>query len=176
MVVNSSDEKKELDFYLKMPLVGGVIIGFVATLSQALLFSAGGPQAYGFCVACHSRDLVNYIFNSLTGTNLFLAPFSANSVSSGTFPALTVVGVVIGAVAAAVFYKEFRVKKGDIKSYISYGIGGIFFMIFALFMGACPYRLALRIGYGDLVAIFGLIAIIIGVSIGIKIALRKMES
>lgn len=43
-------------------------------------------------------------------------------------------------------------------------------------MGACPYRLALRIGYGDLVAVFGLIAIIIGVLIGIKIALKRMEA
>lgn len=67
-------------------------------------------------------------------------------------------------------------KKGDAKGYVAYGIGGILFMIFALCMGACPYRLALRIGYGDLVAVFGLIAIIIGVLIGIKIALKRMEA
>ncbi|MCZ0860585.1 YeeE/YedE thiosulfate transporter family protein [Methanocorpusculum sp. MG] len=175
MVANSSDEKKGLDSYLKMPLVGGAVIGFAAALIQALLFAAGGPQAYGFCVACHSRDLINYVYNSLTGSNLFLAPFSANPVAAGTLPVLTIIGVLVGAVAAAVLYKEFRVKKGDAKSYVVYGIGGILFMIFALCMGACPYRLALRIGYGDLVAVFGLIAIIVGIYIGIKIALKRME-
>ena len=82
----------------------------------------------------------------------------------------------IGAVDAAGLDKEFRGKKGDAKGYVAYGIGGILFMIFALCMGACPYRLALRIGYGDLVAVFGLIAIIIGVLIGIKIALKRMEA
>ena len=100
MVANSSDEKKGLDSYLKMPLIGGAVIGFAAALIQALLFAAGGPQAYGFCVACHSRDLINYVYNSLTGSNLFLAPFSANAVAAGTLPVLTIIGVLIGAVAA----------------------------------------------------------------------------
>ncbi|MDR3101801.1 MAG: YeeE/YedE family protein [Methanocalculaceae archaeon] len=159
-----------------MPLVCGAILGFGATFIQVLLFAAGEPHAYGFCVACHGRDLTNYITNSLTGSNLFLAPLSANAVAAGTLPVLSIVGVLIGAVAAANLYKEFRIKKGDGKSYISYGIGGVLFMIFALFMGACPYRLALRIGYGDLVAVFGLIATILGAFIGIKIALKRIEA
>ena len=49
-------------------------------------------------------------------------------------------------------------------------------MVCALLMGACPYRIALRIGYGDLIALFGLVAIVIGVLIGVKIALKKMEA
>ena len=87
------------------------------------------PQAYGFCVACHSRDLINYVYNSLTGSNLFLAPISANAVAAGTLPVLTIIEVIIGAVAAALLYKEFRVKKGDAKSYVVYGIGGILFLV-----------------------------------------------
>ncbi|MDV0440830.1 YeeE/YedE thiosulfate transporter family protein [Methanorbis furvi] len=175
MVTDISEKRKGVDTYLKIPLLGGAVIGFAAALIQALLFAAGGPQAYGFCVACHSRDLINYVTNSLTGSNLFLAPFSANAVAAGTLPVLTIIGVLVGAAGAAVLYKEFRVKKGDAKSYAVYGIGGILFMIFALCMGACPYRLALRIGYGDLVAVFGLIALIVGVFIGIKIAMKRME-
>ena len=89
-----------------MPLLGGAVISFAAALIQALLFVAGGPQAYGFCVACHSRDLINYVYNSFTGSNLFLAPFSANPVAAGTLPVLTIIGVLVGAVAAAVLYKE----------------------------------------------------------------------
>lgn len=172
MVQNTSEEKNGVDHYLKMPLVAGVIIGFAAALVQALLMPAGGPEAYGFCVACHTRDLVDVTFNAIFGTTLFAAPISVNAV----LPVLTILGVLIGAVLAAKFYKEFRVKKGDIKSYAAYGVGGALFMIFALMMGACPYRLALRIGYGDLIAVIGLVAIIIGVFIGVKIALKRMEA
>ncbi len=175
MVTKNSEEKKGVDTYLKMPLIGGAVIGFAAALIQALLFAAGGPQAYGFCVACHSRDLINYVVNSATGSKLSLAPFSANAVAAGTLPVLTIIGVLIGAVAAALLYKEFRVKKGDAKSYLVYGIGGILFMSFALIIGAGPYRLALRICYGDLVAVFGLIAIFDGIFIGVMIVLKRME-
>ncbi|HJJ89155.1 MAG TPA: YeeE/YedE thiosulfate transporter family protein [Methanocorpusculum sp.] len=174
-MIQESSKEGRFDPYLKIPLIGGVVIGFSAALIQALLFAAGGPPAYGFCVACHSRDLINYIFNILTGSNLFMAPFSKNAVVAGYLPVLTIIGVLIGASIAAHIYKEFRIKKSSAKEYVLYGIGGILFMIFSLCMGACPYRLALRIGYGDLVAIFGLVAIIIGICIGIKIALKRIE-
>jgi hypothetical protein len=48
-------------------------------------------------------------------------------------------------------------------------------MIFALFMGGCPYRIGLRVGYGDVVAFIGLLGIIAGVLIGIKVATTLME-
>jgi hypothetical protein len=48
-------------------------------------------------------------------------------------------------------------------------------MIFALFMGGCPYRIGLRIGYGDAVALIGLVAIVAGVFVGIKIATAMAE-
>jgi hypothetical protein len=48
-------------------------------------------------------------------------------------------------------------------------------MAFALFMGGCPYRIALRVGYGDVVAFIGLLAIVAGVLIGIKIATTMAE-
>jgi hypothetical protein len=171
MIQNSQKEKASLDRYLRMPLVGGSVIGFAAALVQALLMPAGGPEAYGFCVACHTRDLVDVAFNSVFGTSLFAAPISVNAV----LPVMTIIGVLLGAVLAAKCYKEFRIKKGDLKSYASYGIGGFLFMVFALMMGACPYRLALRIGYGDAIAVIGLVAIVIGVFIGVKLALKKME-
>mgnify|MGYP000894724500 FL=1 len=168
----AKSEKKGIDAILRKPLTAGIIIGFLAALVQALLFPAGGPVAYGFCVACHTRDLIVVAFNDAFGTSLFAAPISL----AGALPVLTIIGVLVGAVIASLIYREFRLKKGNVKSYVKYALGGFFFMVCALLMGACPYRIALRIGYGDLIAVFGLIAIIVGVFIGVKIALKKMEA
>ena len=88
---------------------------------------------------------------------------------------MTVVGVLIGAFASAKAYTEFKIKSGSALSFILYCLGGLFFIIFALFMGGCPYRIGLRIGYGDVVAFIGLLAIIGGVLIGIKIATTLAE-
>jgi len=109
--------------------------------------------------------------NAVAGTKLAIAPISQNAV----LPVLTVIGVLIGAFISAKFYREFRTKTGSAVSYIWYLAGGIFFMAFALFMGGCPYRIALRVGYGDIIAFIGLLAIIAGVLAGIKIATAMTE-
>jgi NO-binding membrane sensor protein with MHYT domain len=114
---------------------------------------------------------VNIGVNDVTGMRLAAAPISQNAI----LPVLTVIGVLIGAFVSARFYEEFRTKAGGVASYLWYLLGGIFFMIFALFMGGCPYRMGLRIGYGDVVAVIGVIAIIIGVLIGIRIATTLEE-
>jgi hypothetical protein len=160
-----------LDILARNPLVVGLLIGILAAFVQVLLISAGGPEAYGFCVACHTRDIVNDAVNSIGGTKLAVAAISQNAI----LPVMTVIGVLIGAFASAKFYTEFRKKTGSVMSYLWYLLGGLFFMIFALFMGGCPYRIGLRIGYGDVVAFIGLLAIIAGVLIGIKIATNVAE-
>lgn len=168
---------KGIDKILKKPWVAGLIIGFGAALVQYLFYLGAqgkGPVAYGFCVACHTRDLINGIWNGIFGTNLGMAGISSAAIAAGALPVLTIVGVIVGALAASLIYKEFRVKKASVGSCIKYLLGGFFFMICALLMGACPYRIALRIGYGDAVAFIGLIAIILGVFIGVRIALKKM--
>jgi hypothetical protein len=160
-----------LDTVAKNPLYVGLAIGILAALVQVLLISAGGPEAYGFCVACHTRDVVNVAVNDIAGTKLAVAAISQNAI----LPVLTVIGVLIGAFVSARYYQEFRKKTGKAVSYVWYLAGEIFFMIFALFMGGCPYRLGLRIGYGDVVALIGVIAIIAGVLVGIKIATAAAE-
>jgi hypothetical protein len=167
----SEGKMSGVDALARNPLVVGLLIGILAALVQVLLISAGGPEAYGFCVACHTRDVVNDAVNSVAGTKLAVAAISQNAI----LPVLTVVGVLIGAFISARSYREFRVKSGSIKSYILYGLGGLFFMIFALFMGGCPYRIGLRIGYGDIVALIGLFGIVAGAVIGIMIAKKSME-
>jgi hypothetical protein len=167
-----SEEKTScLDTLARNPLYVGLVIGILAALVQVLLISAGGPEAYGFCVACHTRDVVNVAVNSAAGTKLAVAAISQNAI----LPVLTVVGVLIGAFASARWYSEFKTKTGSVSSYVWYLLGGLLFMIFALFMGGCPYRMGLRIGYGDVVALVGVLAIIAGVLAGIKIATMLAE-
>ena len=167
----NKEKISRLDSLARNPLFVGLLIGILAAFVQVLLISAGGPEAYGFCVACHTRDVVNDAVNSIAGTKLAVAAISQNAI----LPVMTVIGVLIGAFASAKFYTEFRKKTGSVMSYLWYLLGGLFFMIFALFMGGCPYRIGLRIGYGDVVAFIGLLAIIAGVLIGIKIATNVAE-
>ncbi len=164
-------EEKAYTKLAKNPITLGVLIGFLSALTQALVFSAGGPPAYGFCVACHTRDLVNDVVNSIFGTTLTVAPISAASITAS----LAMVGVVIGAVVSSKINKEFKIKKAKPLEYVIYTIGGIIVMIFALLVGACPYRLALRLGYGDLIALIGILAMAVGVFIGILIVQMKMK-
>ncbi len=167
----SNENISWLDSLAKNPLTVGILIGVLAAFVQVLLISAGGPEAYGFCVACHTRDVVNDAVNSIAGTKLAVAAISQNAI----LPVMTVIGVLIGAFASAKIYTEFKTKTGSPMSYLWYLLGGLLFMIFALFMGGCPYRIGLRIGYGDVVAFIGLLAIIAGVLIGIKIATNLAE-
>jgi len=161
-----------LDTLARNPLYVGLAIGILAAFMQVLLISAGGPEAYGFCVACHTRDVVNVAVNSVAGTKLAVAAISQNAV----LPVMTVIGVLIGAFVSAKYYQEFKTKTGSVVSFIWYLLGGLLFMVFALFMGGCPYRMGLRIAYGDVVALIGVIAIIAGVLVGIKIATSMSES
>ena len=59
--------------------------------------------------------------------------------------------------------------------YLLYFLGGVAVLNFALIIGACPYRTALRFAYGDLVALIGIIAIAGGVAVGVLIYLYAMK-
>jgi hypothetical protein len=167
----NNEQSSWLDTLARNPLVVGLLIGILAAFVQVLLISAGGPEAYGFCVACHTRDVVNVAVNDVAGTKLAVAAISQNAI----LPVMTVIGVLIGAFVSARYYQEFKTKTGSAVSYLWYLLGGLLFMIFALFMGGCPYRMGLRVGYGDVVALIGVIAIIIGVIAGIRIATMVAE-
>ncbi|HVP94990.1 MAG TPA: YeeE/YedE thiosulfate transporter family protein [Methanoregulaceae archaeon] len=157
-----------IDKYAKTPLFVGFLIGVLAAFVQGLLISAGGPEAYGFCVACHTRDLVDWGVNGIAGTKLAIAPISANSV----LPVLTIIGVLIGAFISARYYREFRLKSANPLDIVKFCAGGFIFMVFALFMAGCPYRIALNIGYGNFIAFIGVIAIVVGVFAGTMIAMH----
>ena len=167
--MENQTKKKSLLHIIRVPAFLGFVIGILAAFVQALIFSAGGPEAYCFCVACHTRDLTNAIVNAFTGLSLGLAPFSAIT------PVLTIVGVLLGGYIASKRKKEFRLKKGSLLSYVLYFLGGIAVLNFALLVGACPYRLALRFAYGDLIALIGILSIAGGVAVGVVILLFYMK-
>ncbi|MCU0631852.1 MAG: YeeE/YedE family protein [Methanolinea sp.] len=153
------------------PAFLGAVIGILAAFSQALLISAGGPEAYGFCVACHTRDLVNGMTNIVTHTNLALAAISKNAI----LPVMSVVGVLIGGYLAARQYREHKIRKGTIREYAIYFVAGILVLNLAMIFGGCPYRAALRTGYGDLNAIAFIVAMAAGVILGAFLMLKRAE-
>jgi len=156
---------------VRHPAFLGAVIGVLAAFSQALLISAGGPEAYGFCVACHTRDLVNGLSNILAGTNLALAPISKNAV----LPVMSVVGVLIGAYLSARVNREHKSKKGSPRDYFAYFLGGFLVLELAMIFGGCPYRAALRTGYGDIFALLFIVTMALGVIAGTVLAKRRAE-
>jgi hypothetical protein len=140
----------------KIPLIviAGVITGALAAIVQ-LFFNVYPPYAYGICVACHARDLINWIVNAGTGLHLSMGTVSVAA------PVLTVVGLAIGAFAASMQHREFKLKTTK-NPILMFGLG-FMVMVSALVIGACPLRTLLRVSYGDLMAVFGFIAIGVGV-------------
>ncbi len=135
----------------------GVIAGLLAVGVQ-VFFSVKPPPAYGLCMACHPRDMVNWLLNHLFGTRLELAPVSA------TVPLLTTVGLVIGASIAARRNREFR--------WLSLGkrarsfLLGLLVMNAALIVIGCPTRLLLLSAYGEVLAMVGVVGLVIGIVCG----------
>jgi hypothetical protein len=151
------------------PWMAGAIIGFLAASLQQLA-EMTKPPAYGFCMACHGRDLINSIINPIAGTNLGIAGIVTS------IPTLTIIGVLLGSFVAALVFKEFKITKAKSNvSYIKMFFLGLLVMNFALILSACPVRASLRVAHGDILALVGLICIGLGAIIGTIALERKVE-
>ena len=135
----------------------GVVAGLLAVVAGAV-FDVRPPEAYGLCMACHARDLVNWTINDLTGTHLTVAPASL------VFPVLTTVGVVLGALVGATSSGEFRRRSPE--SSVRTFVYGALVMNFALLAGGCAIRLLLRTSSGEAVGIVGFVGMLAGVTSG----------
>lgn len=135
-------------------LQAGVVIALVAVAVGAF-FSVRPPDAYGLCMACHGRDLVNGLSNILFDTRLLVAQ------ASSVFPLLTTVGVLVGALVASVASGEFRVRRTrkPVKNFLH----GILVMNFALLAAGCSSRLVLRTAAGDWLGLSGFLAMVVGI-------------
>ena len=141
----------------------GLVMGLGAALIQAY-FNIIPPPAYGICMVCHPKDLVNWIFDHLFGTTW------GNVAVSQQVPVLTVIGIVLGAFAAAFRHGEFRLEPA--REPIFHFITGFLVINFGLILGSCPIRIIIVSSYGSLIGIVGYTCLIIGVILG-SIWLRR---
>jgi hypothetical protein len=142
--------------YLK-PWIFGVLAGVIFVGVEAF-FNFYPPSAYVFCLSCHTRDLINGISNML-----FKSGFQTAAVGNGTL-LLTSPFVLLGAYAAARVNKERSIQKSR-KPILFMGLGAAVMLIGILIFG-CPTRLLLRTGYGDLYALFAVLAMAGGIFFG----------
>jgi hypothetical protein len=158
-----------------LPWHAGILIGIAASLAQAsyyLLPTAVqgiasykvAPPAYGFCMFCHTRDLVNWFVQ-------VVAPIIAPAPISVIAPTSTLIGVLLGALLSARMSKQFawRTTIAPWKAFVT-GMGVSFF---AGMLGACPLRIIVRAGYLELFAFVGMGSIAFGVALGTYAFLKR---
>jgi hypothetical protein len=135
----------------------GIVAALLAVVAGRFL-EVGPPEAYGICMACHGRDLVNWTVNAFAGTALTVAPASL------VFPVLTTVGVLVGALAGAGTSREFRwwSPENPLKTFVF----GVVVMNFALLAGGCSIRLLLRSASGEALGLLGFGGMAAGVVLG----------
>lgn len=135
----------------------GIAAGALAVAAGAF-FEVRPPEAYGVCMACHARDLVNWTINMLAGTRLTVAPASL------VFPVLTTVGVLLGALLGAKTGGEFRWRTPE-NPLKTFGYGALV-MNFALLAAGCSIRLLLRAAAGEMLGLVGFGGMVGGVLLG----------
>jgi hypothetical protein len=139
------------------PVQTGIVAALLA-VTAGTWFEVGPPDAYGICMACHARDLVNWSINGILHTELTVAPASL------VIPVLTPIGVLVGAGVAAVTSGEFRwhVPDHPARSFAY----GVLVMNLALLAGGCSIRLLLRASAGEPGGVIGVGGLISGVVAG----------
>lgn len=128
-------------------ILAGGVVGFFAVL----LVKLGNPANMGFCIACFERDIAGAIGLHRAAVVQYIRP--------------EILGMVLGAMAAALLFKDFRPEGGSapvVRFFL-----GIMVMIGALAFLGCPLRMVLRIGGGDLNAIVALGGFITGIMGGV---------
>lgn len=135
----------------------GVVAGVLAVVAGTF-FDVRPPEAYGICMACHARDLLNWTINRAADTHLTVAPASL------VFPVLTTIGVLLGAVLGSTTSKEFRWSTPDnsLKTFLY----GALVMNSALLAGGCSIRLLLRSAAGEVLGLMGFAGMVAGVILG----------
>ena len=133
-------------------LATGVAVGIAALV----LTASGNPKNMGFCIACFLRDIAGALGLHSAANVQYIRP--------------EIIGIVLGATAAALAAREFRAKAGS--SPACRFVLGMFVMIGALVFLGCPLRMVIRLGGGDLTAVAGLVGFIAGILVGV-VCLKK---
>lgn len=132
----------------------GLFIGAVA----AWLVSQGNPGNMGLCIACFLRDITGFFVGGVTnqGAVAYIRP--------------EIIGIILGAMGAALATREYRSRGGSAP--IFRFVLGFIFMCGALIFLGCTVRAWLRLGGGDLTALWGVLGIVAGVLLGV-VALKR---
>ena len=130
-----------------MVILTGVIIG----ISALVLVKFGNPGNMGFCIACFLRDMAGALKLHNAPVVQYMRP--------------EIIGLILGAFIIAFAKKEFKPRGGS--AVFTRFTLGFFVMIGALMFLGCPLRMFLRLGAGDMNAVFGLIGFVLGIGIGV---------
>ncbi len=134
--------------------VAGLVIG----VGAAWLWNMGNPGNMGLCIACFNRDISGSFFGA--GANMFGVAYIRPEI----------LGLFGGAIGASLLTREFRPRGGS--SVILRFVLGFIFMASSLIFLGCTVRAWLRLGGGDLNALWGILGIVVGVSFG-AVMLKK---
>lgn len=129
------------------PIITGLFIGILAPI----LVKLGNPGNMGICVVCFNRDIAGAIGLQQVSTVQYIRP--------------EIIGFVLGALIAALIFREFKPRTGS-SPFIRF-ILGIFAVFGALVFLGCPWRAYLRLAGGDWNAILGIVGLIAGIGIGV---------
>jgi len=135
-------------------LLVGAVMGLAAAAVQAYIKIQ--PEANGISFIGHPADLLDWMTNKL-GTSW---PVNQDFLK---YPVLTVVGVLIGSLAAASRNKELRLQPGPVRKIFAALIFGFLIANFGLLLGFCDIRASLLVAYGSVVGAIGMAAIVVGI-------------
>lgn len=129
---------------MKPWVAGGAIAALTVVVSAYVITD---PPVYGFCVACHTRDLV-----------------------TGSAPLLTGVGLLVGGYLGARRHGEFRPRRPR-RLLRGFGLG-LVAMVASLFALGCTVRLLLRAAYGESTAWWAVGGVAVGIALGTELLRR----
>lgn len=127
-------------------ILTGALLGLMAVLLQHF----GNPGNMGICVVCFNRDIAGGIGLHRAAVVQYVRP--------------EIIGMVLGALVAALSFKEFRARGGS--SPVIRFVLGIIAAIGALVFLGCPWRVIMRLAGGDANALFGLAGLVVGIGVG----------
>ena len=127
-----------------------IIVGAVIGIIAALLTYFGNPKNMGICIACFTRDTAGAL--------------GFHRVETLQHIRVELLGLIFGGFISAVAFKEYKARMGS-SSIIRFCLGFCSMIGSLVFLG-CTWRAILRLGGGDINALFGIIGLLIGTYIG----------
>lgn len=126
-------------------LTAGVAVGIAALV----LTASSNPKNMGFCIACFLRDIASALGLHSAANVQYIRP--------------EIIGIVLGATAAALAAREFRAKAGS--SPACRFVLGMFVMIGALVFLGCPLRQLILAGEGNGDSAVTVLGMIVGAAV-----------